>query len=523
MRQASKFKRLFIPLFIVITVGIVLAVSAFYTVKHVENQDIAAKFGLDAQNRINAIKREIAINVEAIQSLRSFYLSSEEVTREEFIEFTRPQILDHPSIQALEWIPRIPDSKRRTYERAAQNELYPNFQITQLDSQGKIEAAVMREEYFPVHFVEPYIGNEVALGFDIASNPTMLEALKKSRNRGKIIASARISLLQEQEEQSSFIVSVPIYRKHQLLETVEDRNENLDGFVIGVFRIGKIVEHALSYFDPSGIKFDVFDESTHSDKQLLYSYLPRLYSRIKDNENNNGLIFKQIINVADRKWSIIAKPTSAYFISIKHWHALSASIGIMIIASFIAFHLKHNADFVSKLSDEITERKKHEREHKRLLGELKRKNKELEQILYITSHDLRSPLVNVQGFSKELDISLSELMSSLNEIDIPLNLKKEITQITNDDIPESLDFIKKSISRMEQLLAGLLKLSRTERIELNLEVIDMNEIMSEIKSNHEFRLKEAGVNTEVSELPQCTGDRTLIYQVFSNILDNAIK
>jgi len=643
VRQTSKFSRLIIPLLVVITLGLVLAVSAFYTVRYIEHQDIKTKFALDTQNRFNAIKREIAINMEVLQSLRSFYLSSEEVTREEFSKFTIPQIIDHPSIQALEWIPNIPDSKRHAYVRAAQNESYPNFQITQLGSQGKMEIARKREEYFPVYFIEPYIGNEMALGYDLASNPIRLEALRKSRNSGEVIASERITLVQEKEDQSSFIVFVPIYRKHELLATVEDRNKNLVGFVIGVFRIGKIVEHALSYLDPSGIDITLLDQTTSSDKQLLYSYLSRSNNRINKNENKNGLIFNQTINVADRKWSVIAKPASIYFAPMKDWHAWSASIGVMIMALLIAFYIKNNAELVSKLSNEITERKNavekyrllvestsaitwevdiaslqftyvspqaanilgyppdmwkdfdfwasliyppdrekavnycqtstargedHEFEYravasdgrivwirdivsvvkendkpvalrgflldvtKRMEAELEREhllaklnhlNKELEQVLYITSHDLRSPLVNVQGFSEELDISLKALMDVLNKIDVPLNLQEEITQITKDDIPESLEFIKNSIAKMELLLTGLLKLSRTDRIELNLEETDMNEMMADIMNNYEFILKDSGVKIEVSELPKCTADRTLLNQVFSNLLDNAFK
>jgi len=92
VRQAGKLNQLFIPIFIVITLGLVLAVSAFYIVRHIEYQDIKTKFALDAQNQFNAIKREIAVNIKVIQSLRSFYLSSEEVTREEFSKFTKSQI-----------------------------------------------------------------------------------------------------------------------------------------------------------------------------------------------------------------------------------------------------------------------------------------------------------------------------------------------------------------------------------------------------------------------------------------------
>ena len=172
---------------------------------------------------------------------------------------------------------------------------------------------------------------------------------------------------------------------------------------------------------------------------------------------------------------------------------------------------------------DITDRKFAEEEKERLNEELVKKNKELEQIIYATSHDLRSPLVNIQGFSKELDYSIDELMADLNIKEIPKNVKKKISSILKEDIPESMKYIQNSISKMDSLLSGLLRLSRIGRRALNLEKLDMNKLISSVVYTFEFLIKEKGVKLHISELPECKGDRSQINQVFSNILDNAIK
>jgi PAS domain S-box-containing protein len=172
---------------------------------------------------------------------------------------------------------------------------------------------------------------------------------------------------------------------------------------------------------------------------------------------------------------------------------------------------------------DITEKKNAEKEQKRLTAELIIKNKELEQVLYVTSHDLRSPLVNVEGYSKELDYSLKELMSSIENEQVPSSIKEKINPIVKEDIPESLHYIQISVAKMETLLKGILNLSRLGRSELKIEEIDMNEMMTDIVDNHRFRLNELRINTEVSKLPNCKGDISQINQVFSNLLDNAIK
>ena len=172
---------------------------------------------------------------------------------------------------------------------------------------------------------------------------------------------------------------------------------------------------------------------------------------------------------------------------------------------------------------DITERKTAEKEQKRLTEELLIKNKELEQILYVTSHDLRSPLVNVDGYSKELEYSLKELMSFIENMKDSSNIKDKITSIVKEDIPESLHYIQISVSKMGTLLKGILHLSRLGRYELTIEEIDMNTMMSDIVDSHRFRLNELKIKTDVSILPNCKGDSSQINQVFSNLLDNAVK
>ncbi len=172
---------------------------------------------------------------------------------------------------------------------------------------------------------------------------------------------------------------------------------------------------------------------------------------------------------------------------------------------------------------EITDRKKAEKEREKLNEELMQKNKELEQVVYVTSHDLRTPLVNIEGFSKELRISIDKLLSSLKKSSISDEVKEEMDSIVDGDIQEALHYISVSIARMDSLLSGLLKLSRIGSTELNIEKLDMNRLISSVLNIFKSRIDEIDIKLEISELPPCIGDELYMIQIFSNLVDNSIK
>jgi PAS domain S-box-containing protein len=172
---------------------------------------------------------------------------------------------------------------------------------------------------------------------------------------------------------------------------------------------------------------------------------------------------------------------------------------------------------------DITERKRVEEERECLLNELAEKTKQLEQIVYVTSHDLRSPLVNIQGFTRELDESFKQVYEIFDSKAVPSAVRKKLAPLLDEDIPHALQYILASSSKMNSLLSGLLRLSRLGRAALKIKRLGMNKLMAEVVASFEFQVKESGVKIRVEELPPCYGDETQINQVLSNLLDNALK
>lgn len=172
---------------------------------------------------------------------------------------------------------------------------------------------------------------------------------------------------------------------------------------------------------------------------------------------------------------------------------------------------------------DITQRKRDEEKLAELARSLEEKNKELEAIVYVASHDLRSPLVNIQGFSRELSRTCEALQKKIAATTGSTVPKADLKLALEEDIPESLGFIQAGVMKIDSLLAGLLRFSRLGRAALTPGQLNMNQMIRQIAQAMEFQLKQAGVQLEIGDLPECHGDATQINQVFSNLLDNAVK
>lgn len=150
------------------------------------------------------------------------------------------------------------------------------------------------------------------------------------------------------------------------------------------------------------------------------------------------------------------------------------------------------------------------------------KNKELEQLVYIASHDLRSPLVNVDGYGRELEFAITELRKII-EADTDLQNSVTPSATILADMTDALYHIRNSTRQMDALLKGLLKLSRLGRSALNIVPLNMNSLVAEIVSTIGFAARKGEIELVIESLPPCMGDVLQVTQVFTNLIGNALK
>ncbi len=139
----------------------------------------------------------------------------------------------------------------------------------------------------------------------------------------------------------------------------------------------------------------------------------------------------------------------------------------------------------------------------RRTAKLEAANKELEAFAYSVSHDLRAPLRAIDGFSQYLE--------------------KQYSKSLDNKAARYINIIRENTTKMDKLITDLLQLSRLSRSELNYVNLDMNEIVRTVFKEISTEKEYNEFDFILSALPDIEGDSTSIHQVWTNLINNALK
>jgi signal transduction histidine kinase len=171
-------------------------------------------------------------------------------------------------------------------------------------------------------------------------------------------------------------------------------------------------------------------------------------------------------------------------------------------------------------------------------ADLREANEEIQRFAYIVSHDLRSPLINIMGFTSELEELRSDIFRRIaalarqhsaapqapdNATDTAEPELEGTDKQLSEDFTEALGFIKSSIGKMDRLISAILNLTREGRREFRPERVDTRELIEGIVSTVAHQAAEAEAQIRIDPLPNIVTDRLALEQIFSNLIDNALK
>ena len=308
-RMAIRFPRIpRVLLILAVLAGPVIGFGAYRLATAVERDRAQAHLDRRVAAAALAIERELAADLEVLYALKSLFEAGVLVPHERFVEVAEPILARRPSLQALEWIPRIDHGSRRAHEQSRREDGLDGYAITERGVTGEMEVAGDREWYYPVAFVAPIEGNEQAIGFDLGSETLRREAIDRAAATGEIALSDPVNLVQGTASGNGVLALLGVFEG-----TLEAGETDPRGFVLAVFRLDQMLQPAqlgTGGAAPTRIVFELID----GDGGFLAVHgstdgVPE--------QSLSGMSAEQPIEAGGQRWHLVAFPTAEYMRSLQ--------------------------------------------------------------------------------------------------------------------------------------------------------------------------------------------------------------
>jgi putative two-component system response regulator len=345
--------------------GAAFSLAVFGVVRWWESQGIEKMFRLAAEDRSAAVRGAFDVELGMLELIRSSLTSDGRIERDEFREILAPFHAHDRSIEAVQWVPRVPDRRRPEFEAAARREGIQGFQITELDGHGQTAPAGRRAEYFPIYFAGPGPCGKGVLGYDVGSEPTRLESLRMACDAGKTVASGRIAFVEDLAERDGFLVCLPVYEKGKPVDRLADRRQHLVGFILGVFRPNEMLEAALAKLQPEGIDVYLYDAAApeaghpfriHASRVRRQPWQPDESQRLYD---AHGLHHLARLEVAGHPWTVACLPTPDFVAARRTWWSWGVLAAGLAFTGLLAAALRLSIDRRADAEQSLVERRRY--------------------------------------------------------------------------------------------------------------------------------------------------------------------
>lgn len=456
------------------------------------------------------IDRALQEKVSMLQSVAGLYRASDSVTADEFAAFVS-QWATREGVVALEWIPRVRSDERQAWENHGSIADMALIPIREKAEDDTLVYAGNRDEYFPIQFIEPLLGNEPVLGYDLASNDDRRAAMELARDTAQPTASEPVHLVQSNDSRPGVLLFAPIYRNGSNHDTVEQRRANLIGFALGVFRMDDLVRAALSDEPATPVQLQMVDAIVNDEERKLavldltdgpvVADAKAVRTRDDLPHTCTGLYF------AGRMWrvEIVAKPE---YLALQHvWSIWMVLVGGMIFTTlFAALLLTITGKTVA--TEQLVEQRTRELELATRRAEAATQAKS--EFLASMSHELRTPLTAILGFTETVQGS-------------------DDSERFSADTEDALRTIARNGEHLLTLINDILDLSKIEAGKLQIEPCEVSpfELIDDVMRSMTVRADAKGLELRLdiaTTLPESLLlDLVRVRQILVNLLGNGIK
>ncbi len=467
------------------TVLVVFAVITAVATKYVWNSSRLSdqsRFTAAVRTTSDAVRFRIETYVNVLRATTGLFAANRAATRDEFRNYVQHLRVPerYPGIQGVGLSLRV--------AAADVDAVVADMRANDLASFHVWPESPPRSVYDTIVSIEPLNArNRVAIGYDMYTSPPRREAMDRARDTGEAAATGRVTLIQETaaQKQAGFLIYVPVYTQPTTTTSVESRRAQLYGFVYAPFRSGDLFRATVSTNARPEVRYVVFD-----GPDLLYDSdpgragVPRFTSAIT-------------MQVGGRPWTIRFSSERSgvgapFFVTM-------ATLLVGLTISFLLFAVLRLQSLARVHAEQTAERLR------RSEGALQQANRAKDEFLATLSHELRTPMTAILGWSKLLADPLDEEIHAA-----------------------AVDAIQKSSRAQAQLIDDLLDVSRITAGKMRIEPhpLDLGPIVGTATDAIMPAAEAKGVSIR-KRTPDTTlkvnGDANRLQQVVWNLLTNAVK
>ncbi len=369
-----------------VAAGLFVTAAVFSQLRSMEEHSLKEEFSNQAKERANAWLIAIEDRLAAFGSVYGLYLSSEQVTRDEFHLFAEQSVMRYRGVKAVQWVPRVSPQARYDHEQQARHEGIEKYRIVESAGDSTREATPIA--YFPICYCEPLAENLHLLGVDLASEPSWQKALDHAAETDQMIVTTGVCAPQGDKSLGIFYAIRPVYRRDNLTLTAVERHENLEGFLIGVFDIGRSVEPSLTSLTPRGIDIELV-KRTAQGPQRLYSHATRRKSPgrsdAKRGPGHAPWTWEMPLDFNEEHWAIRCTGAGAFFAG-RQSAASFASLIVGLVGTCVAAYLVYSYQTRYRTVEHLVLERTQALDASKT--QLKRRNEFLHHILASLTHPL---------------------------------------------------------------------------------------------------------------------------------------
>jgi diguanylate cyclase (GGDEF)-like protein len=219
------------PLSILLVLGILVASAAVAVVLHDGAVDRARVVERGhARQAAQELEKTLQATAFRLRGVAGLFEASQFVSDDEFRAFVRPLFGEQEALNAVIWLPRITNERRRAFERSHQRPIVEGSPETR-------RSAGIRSAYFPVTYLVSQVTRS-ALGFDAASEPSRLAAIRSATRRSQAQVTTSVSLASSGEP--GVVIYQPVFAGHTVPPTAALREQNVQGVVAGSYKLDSL-------------------------------------------------------------------------------------------------------------------------------------------------------------------------------------------------------------------------------------------------------------------------------------------